>query len=203
VKLIVGLGNPGPQYARTRHNVGYEVVDRLARRFADPSSGCARARFNGLCVEAQIADQRVLLLKPTTFMNLSGRAVAEAVGFFKMNATSDIIVIADDLDLPCGTIRIRGDGGAGGHNGLSDIIGSLGSPDWARCRIGIDKPGIIPQADYVLGRFTDEQSQSAEEGIEQACEAVQTWCREGLSATMNQFNRKVGAVVGDSSKESI
>lgn len=198
MKLIVGLGNPGPEYSRTRHNVGYEVIDRLARRFSDPS-GSARARFNGLTVEAEIAGQRALLLKPTTFMNRSGRAVAEAIGFFKMNATSELIVIADDLDLPCGTIRIRGEGGAGGHNGLTDILAALGSPDWCRCRIGIDKPGVIPQADYVLGRFTDDQKPLAEEGIEDACKAVQLWCREGLAATMNQFNRKVIATTGDAS----
>lgn len=197
MKLIVGLGNPGPEYARTRHNVGYEVVDSLARRFGDPSTGSARARFNGLTVDAEIAGQRVILLKPTTFMNRSGRAVAEAIGFFKMNATSDLIVIADDLDLPCGTIRIRGEGGAGGHNGLTDILSALGSPEWSRCRIGIDKPDAIPQADYVLGRFTADQKPLAEEGIEQACDAVQLWCREGLAATMNQFNRKVIATAGD------
>lgn len=148
MKLIVGLGNPGPEYARTRHNVGFEAIDRLARRCGG-ASALPRGRFSALTLEAEIEGERVLLLKPTTFMNRSGRAVAEAIGFFKMNATSDLIVIADDIDLPCGTIRVRGDGGAGGHNGLSDILSALGMPDWSRCRIGIDKPGVIAQAEYV------------------------------------------------------
>ncbi len=131
-------------------------------------------------------------------MNRSGRAVSEAIGFFKMNATSDLIVVADDLDLPCGTIRVRADGGAGGHNGLADILSALGTPEWNRCRIGIDKPESVPQADYVLGRFTPDQQPLAEEGIEEACKACEVWCRDGLATTMNQFNRKVISKVGDS-----
>ncbi|MSR44489.1 MAG: aminoacyl-tRNA hydrolase [Phycisphaerales bacterium] len=198
---MVGLGNPGLQYARTRHNVGFEAIDRLARRVVNPAAsagvGCARARFNGLTLEADIGDQRVLLLKPTTFMNRSGKSVAEAIGFFKMDAATDLLVIADDIDLPCGSLRIRGDGGAGGHNGLADILAALGSPQWSRCRIGIDKPGIIPQADYVLGRFTDDQAPQVDECIDQACLAVQVWCREGLAASMNQFNKKVTANAGE------
>ncbi len=202
MKLIVGLGNPGLEYARTRHNVGFEAIDRLARRHVQSAgsspAGCARARFNGLTLEAEIGEQRVLLLKPTTFMNRSGRSVAEAIGFFKIDVASDLLVIADDIDLPCGSLRVRGEGGAGGHNGLSDILSALGTPQWSRCRIGIDKPGIVPQADYVLGRFTAEQAQSVEEGIDQACKAVYVWCREGLAAAMNQFNKKVVATTGES-----
>ncbi|MSQ90315.1 MAG: aminoacyl-tRNA hydrolase [Phycisphaerales bacterium] len=199
---MVGLGNPGLQYARSRHNVGFEAIDRLARRHVDPTGGCARARFNGLTLEAEIGEQRVLLLKPTTFMNRSGRSVAEAVGFFKIDAANDLFVIADDIDLPCGSLRVRGEGGAGGHNGLSDILASLGSPQWTRCRIGIDKPGIIPQADYVLGRFTEDQAPSVDECIDQACNAVGVWCRQGLASTMNQFNRKVTATTGESPSNS-
>lgn len=206
MKLIVGVGNPGLEYARTRHNVGFEAIDRLARRHVQSagssSAGCARARFDGLTLEADIGDQRVILLKPTTFMNRSGRSVAQAIGFFKLDVTSDLLVIADDIDLPCGSLRFRGDGGAGGHNGLADILSALGTPQWSRCRIGIDKPGIIPQADYVLGRFTADQTPLVEEGIEQACKAVQMWCREGLAATMNQFNKKVAATTGDSPRNS-
>ncbi len=200
MKLIVGLGNPGLEYARTRHNVGFEAIDRLARRAVTSPGvspdGCARARFNGLTLEAEIGGQRVLLLKPTTFMNRSGRSVAEAAGFFKIDVKSDLFVIADDIDLPCGSVRVRGEGGSGGHNGLGDILSALGNPQWSRCRIGIDKPGLIPQADYVLGRFTADQMPLVEDGIEQACNAVHQWCREGLAATMNSFNTKVAATVG-------
>ncbi|MSR28883.1 MAG: aminoacyl-tRNA hydrolase [Phycisphaerales bacterium] len=189
MKLVVGLGNPGPEYARTRHNVGFEVVDSLARRFVDPSRASARARFHGLVLEAEIASEMVLLIKPTTFMNKSGRSVADAISFYKLDAARDVMVVADDIDLPCGTIRVRADGGTGGHNGLADILGALGSAQWSRCRIGIDPPGIIPQADYVLGRFTAEQQPLASQGIDLACEALECWCREGLAATMNRFNR--------------
>ncbi len=206
MKLIVGLGNPGLEYARTRHNVGFEAIDRLARRaVTSPGSspeGCARARFNGLTLEAEIGSQRVLLLKPTTFMNRSGRSVAEAIGFYKLDVKSDLLVIADDIDLPCGSVRVRGEGGAGGHNGLGDILSALGTPQWSRCRIGIDKPGVVPQADYVLGRFTDDQAPLIDDGIEQACHAVQMWCRDGLAATMNSFNTKVATAQGVSPRIS-
>ncbi len=190
MKLVVGLGNPGPEYARTRHNVGFEAVDSLARRFVDPSRTVARARFNALALEGEIAAEKVLFLKPTTFMNRSGRSVAEALAFYKLDAAKDLMVIADDIDLPCGMIRVRSDGGAGGHNGLADILGALGSPQWNRCRIGVDPPGRIPQADYVLGRFTPTQEPLAAQGINQAAEAVECWCREGIAVTMNRFNRR-------------
>lgn len=193
MKLIIGLGNPGPEYARTRHNVGFEVIDRLARRFVDASSACAKARFDALSLEGQIGSERVLLLKPTTFMNRCGRCVAQAVGFFKLDAAKDLLVVADDLDLPCGSIRVRAEGGAGGHNGLSDILSALGSPVWARCRIGIDRQGQIPQAEYVLGRFTPEQQPLVESGIEQACDAAALWCTSTVEATMNRFNRTIPA----------
>lgn len=192
MKLIVGLGNPGPEYARTRHNAGYEAIDRLARRIADPSA-LAKARFDSLTLEGQVGSERVLLLKPTTFMNRSGRAVAQALAFFKLDAARDLLVIADDLDLPCGSIRIRADGGAGGHNGLSDILSALGSPQWARCRVGIDRPGQVPQAQYVLGRFTGEQQPLADAGIDLACEAALLWCTASIDATMNRFNRTAAA----------
>ncbi len=189
MKLVVGLGNPGPEYARTRHNLGYEVLDSLARRFVDPSCAVARSKFQGLALEAEIASERVLLLKPTTFMNRSGRSVAEAVAFFKLEPARDLMVVADDIDLPCGTIRVRAEGGAGGHNGLADSLGALGSPQWNRCRIGIDAPGIIPQADYVLGRLTETQEPLAAQSVHLACEAVEHWCRDGIASTMNRYNR--------------
>ena len=116
MKLVVGLGNPGPEYDGTRHNVGFDVVDRLARRWADPASSVAKSRFSGLVVEAQIRDEKVLLLKPLTYMNLSGKAVAEAIRFYKLSAADDLLVVVDDTALPCGSIRLKPGGGAGGHN---------------------------------------------------------------------------------------
>lgn len=190
MKLIVGLGNPGSQYTGTRHNVGFEVVDRLARRWADRPADGARNRFGGLVVEATVGQERALLLKPLTFMNRSGRAVAEAVGFYKIDVTRDLLVVADDLDLACGIIRLRAEGGSGGHNGLQDILGALGRPDWARCRVGIGRSTTIPSADYVLGRFTPEQQPAAEESFDQAASACEAWCRDGIASSMNTFNRK-------------
>ncbi len=190
MKLIVGLGNPGPEYERTRHNVGFQVIDRLARRFADPATSVPKAKFSGLLVEGEISGEKVLLLRPTVFMNLSGTSVAEAARFYKLEPTRDILVLVDDLALPCGSIRIRGEGGTGGHNGLSDIRQKLGTEKWARCRIGIDRPGRIPQKSYVLGRFTPEQESALEPALEDAVKASACWVNEGLVETMNRFNRR-------------
>lgn len=190
MKLIVGLGNPGPEYERTRHNVGFVALDRFARRFVDPASGAPRARFSGLLLEAELEGEKLLLLKPTTFMNLSGTSVAEAVRFYKLSPEEDVLVVVDDIALPCGSIRLRGDGGDGGHNGLSDITRRLGTSRWARCRIGIDPRGRIPQKSYVLGRFTPEQEQALEPALEDAVAAIGHWATNGIGETMNRFNKK-------------
>lgn len=191
MKLIVGLGNPGLEHDRSRHNVGWEVLDRVARRHADPSAGVARAKFHGLLLEANIGPERVLLLKPTTFMNLSGQSVVEAVQFYRLDPANDLLVVADDLALPCGAIRLRGEGGPGGHNGLADITQRLASESWARLRVGIDAPGQIPQAAYVLGRFRPDQQPLVESAIEDAVQAVADWVTSGITSTMNKFNRKI------------
>ena len=193
MKLIVGLGNPGPQYEKTRHNAGFLVVDRLIDRHA--RSSVPRARFQSLTVEASLsssgsADERVLLMKPTTYMNLSGQAVADALRFFKLDPERDLLVLVDDVYLPCGALRIRGEGGAGGHNGLSSIQRSIGSERYARCRIGVDAPGIVPQADYVLGRFTPEQWALVEPALTRAADAAELWATRGLDASMNRFNTR-------------
>lgn len=193
MKLIVGLGNPGPSYDRTRHNVGFEVVDRLARRHVDPQRTTAKARFSGLLLEAEIGSERVLLLKPTTFMNRSGQSVAEAVRFHKLDPPRDLLVVVDDLAIPCGSIRLRPDGGSGGHNGLADIGEKLGSFYWARLRIGIDPPGSVPQADYVLGRFRPDQAAAAEHSLEESVAACACWASDGLESAMNRFNRRSNA----------
>lgn len=193
MKLIVGLGNPGSDYERTRHNAGFLAVDALAERHAP--GAVPRARFQGVALEASIergpaAGEKVLLLKPTTYMNRSGQAVAEAVRFYKLNIATDLLVLVDDIYLPCGAIRLRAEGGSGGHNGLSDIDRLLGADTWSRCRIGVDPPGVVPQADYVLGRFTAEQWAKAGPAIARAADAAELWAARGIEAAMNKFNTK-------------
>ena len=193
MKLVVGLGNPGPEYDRTRHNVGFDVIDRLARRCVDPSAAVARNKFSGLLLEGDVGGEKMLLLKPLTFMNLSGKAVAEAVKFYKLSPVEDLMVIVDDTALDCGDLRIKPGGGAGGHNGLSDVSRLLGTDAWPRLRIGIDKPGQIPLKSYVLGRFTEEQQAQMESSLEAATKAVMAWAADGLEAAMNRFNRRASA----------
>ena len=188
MKLIVGLGNPGPEYAGTRHNVGFDVVDRLAARIAPGQA--PRSRFGGLAIEGDIGGEKCLLLKPMTFMNLSGRSVQEAVAFFKLEASKDLLVVVDDLALPCGSIRLRPDGSSGGHNGLADIGLRLGSNYWARLRIGIDPPGRVRQSDYVLGRHSPDQRPLVESALDQAALAAECWAAKGLQEAMNRFNTK-------------
>lgn len=201
MKLIVGLGNPGAQYERTRHNAGFMAVDRLIARHA--SREIPRSRFGGMAVEARLPftsfaseagvagaqpDDRCLLLKPLTYMNRSGQSVAEAVRFYKLNPAFDLLVIVDDIALACGSIRLRPDGGAGGHNGLTDIERCLGTTTYGRCRIGIDPPGVIPQADYVLGTFTQEQFPKVQQSIDKAADAAEAWFKRGMTQAMNVFN---------------
>jgi PTH1 family peptidyl-tRNA hydrolase len=189
MRLIVGLGNPGPEYDRSRHNVGFEVIDHLARRFAPGE--IARGRFHGLTLDARIAGEKVLLLKPTTYMNCSGLSVSEAVRFFKLEPTEDLMVIVDDIALPCGWIRLRGKGGDGGHNGLSDITQKLTTDDYTRLRIGIDKPGRIPQKDYVLGKFRPDQRELVDDATNDGADAAAFWVEHGLLDTMNRYNRRI------------
>jgi PTH1 family peptidyl-tRNA hydrolase len=188
MKLIVGLGNPGPEYDNTRHNVGFVVLDRLARRHAP--GAIARSKFQAATIDAAINDEKVVLLKPLTYMNRSGQSVSEAVSFFKLDATRDLLVIVDDVALPCGTIRLRADGSAGGHNGLADIEQKLGTNAYARLRIGIDAPGQVPQKEYVLGRFRADQMPLIESAVEDAVQAAMLWAASGITDAMNKFNRK-------------
>src|SRR5438270_427862 len=148
-KLVVGLGNPGSKYEGTRHNIGFEVIDRLA----EGGAGARFSRkFDGLIAETEIDFRRISLLKPETFMNLSGRAVAQAVRFYKLELT-DLLVVCDDLSLPLGKLRLRGGGSDGGQKGLRDIAAHLGTEDFARLRIGIGERGPVDAADFVLSRF--------------------------------------------------
>ncbi len=192
MKLIVGLGNPGLEYEKTRHNAGFLAVDRLAARRA--KGAMPRARFQAVTIECSLpgqdGDEKVMLLKPMTYMNLSGAAVADAVRFFKLDAGNDLFVLVDDVALPCGAIRVRADGSAGGHNGLGDLERRLGTQAYARCRIGIDAPGIVPQADYVTSRFSAEQWPLVDEALDRAADAAELWVAKGVTSAMNRFNTK-------------
>jgi PTH1 family peptidyl-tRNA hydrolase len=190
MKLIVGLGNPGSKYDKTRHNAGFMVVDRLAERHGGGDGRTqAKARFNALCTEVKIGGEPTLLLKPTTYMNLSGRSVAEAIGFYKLVPARDLLVVVDDVAIPSGAIRVRPSGGAGGHNGLTDIQRALGSDAYPRLRVGIDAtPEFMDQADYVLGRFTDEQWTLVKPALDKAADACEVFIKDGLDAAMNKFN---------------
>ena len=184
MKLIVGLGNPGSEYARTRHNAGFMVLDQLATRHGLTG---VKARFHGGVLEGPVAGQRCMLLQPMTFMNRSGLSVGEAMTFYKL-ALEDLMIVVDDLALPCGRIRIRKDGGAGGHNGLTDVERALGTKVYPRLRVGIDAPGRVPQHDYVLGRFSDAQVALLTPAIDKACDAIECWIKDGIDAAMNKFN---------------
>ena len=187
MKLIVGLGNPGSKYDRTRHNVGFDVVTRLARQLA--AGEPATSQFDAVLIEIRCNDQKTLLMKPQGFMNRSGLPIKQALSFYKAEPETDLLVIVDDIHLPCGAIRIRSTGSAGGHNGLVDITNHLGCEQWSRLRVGVDEPDHhIDQADYVLGRFTQEQEEQIEPALEAAVKAAIAWIDSGIDQTMNQFN---------------
>lgn len=192
MKLIVGLGNPGNQYTKTRHNAGFLVVDRLAAKHAPGET--PRARFNAAAVECQVAGERCLLLKPTTFMNRSGLCVGEAVSFYKLSSASDLLVITDDIYLPLGAVRMRPAGGTGGHNGLSDIQRALGREDYPRLRLGVGvgetggKPEFMDQADFVLSRLSDDEWAAFSGAIDKSVKACETFVSKGIDAAMNSCN---------------
>ncbi len=189
MKLLVGLGNPGAEYVRTRHNAGFMAIDLLAERHGQGQ--IARSKFNAMLLEAPVGGQRCLLMKPVTFMNRSGQAVAEAARFYKLDPVKDVLVLVDDVALPCGTIRLKASGGAGGHNGLADITRKLGTENYPRLRIGIDeKPPVMRLEDYVLGRFTEEQTDRLTPALKLAADAAEVFAVEGIDAAMNNFNTR-------------
>lgn len=184
-KLIVGLGNPGPKYEGTRHNVGFDVVDRLAQgATVAPFS----RKFDGLLAEAELDFRRVLLLKPQTYMNLSGRSVRQAVQFYKLDPAADLLVICDDISLPLGKLRIRSKGSDGGQKGLRDLIAQLGTQDYPRLRVGVGDPGPMDAADYVLGRWRNTERPVIDDTLITVTQAVAVWVSQGLEAAMNRFN---------------
>jgi peptidyl-tRNA hydrolase, PTH1 family len=183
--LIVGLGNPGPTYEGTRHNVGYQVVEELARRHGFPR---ARRGFDGRCAEGAIGGRFVLLLQPTTFMNDSGRSVAAALRALKV-PLERVLVVHDHIDLPFGRLRLLEGGGSGGHNGLKSITGLLG-PGYARLRVGVDRPASYDPdvvADFVLSRFGESKAEVAAL-VGASADAVELWLHDGLEVAANRVN---------------
>jgi PTH1 family peptidyl-tRNA hydrolase len=182
--LVAGLGNPGREYERTRHNVGWMVVDELARRHG----GSFRSKFDGQLSEVRLSDLRLALLKPETYMNVSGKSIAAARRFFKAEADT-VLVVHDDVDLEPGRLQARSGGGLAGHNGLRSIAGALGTQDFLRLRIGVGRPGRGDRrtvADYVLSPFEPELDVDAVVG--RAADAVETIAVEGLEPAQQRFN---------------
>ena len=183
-KLIVGLGNPGRKYAHNRHNVGFQCLDRLAQAHG---LSFARRRAKASLALGKIADVGVALAKPLTYMNLSGQAVRPLVSFYKLSL-EDILAIYDDLDLPLGTIRLRPEGGSGGHKGMRSIIEALGSQAFPRLRVGIGRPPGNDAVSYVLSDFTADEQITLESVYERIVAAVELFLREGIEAAMNAYN---------------
>jgi PTH1 family peptidyl-tRNA hydrolase len=184
MKLVVGLGNPGPKYAGTRHNVGFEVIDYLA---AAPGCSMFREKFEAFVADLKEGDETVLLMKPLTFMNLSGRAVRAAVDFYKLTV-DQVLIICDDFNLPLGKLRVRAKGSHGGQNGLRNIQEQLGTDAYARLRIGVGQPAPGDAVDFVLSKFKPGERKSADEAVAAAAQATLEWVRRGTEATMNRFN---------------
>jgi PTH1 family peptidyl-tRNA hydrolase len=191
-KLIVGLGNPGPVYARNRHNVGYRCVDALARAHG---LSFARRQFRALVAGGPICGRPALLAKPLTFMNLSGNAVGALMRFYKL-APADLIVVYDDLDLPLGRVRLRAAGGSGGHKGMQSIIERLGTEEFARLRVGIGRPAFGDPVEYVLQNFGPDEEIEIGRALERAVKALEAWLSDGIEAAMNRFNRASELEVG-------
>lgn len=190
MKLVVGLGNPGAEYRRTRHNVGFEVVDELRRRHAGTAP---QRRFDGEVVDVFLEGDKILLLAPLTYMNLSGRSVGAAVEFYKL-PLDEVLIVCDDLNLEPGRLRLRAEGSAGGQNGLKDIFRRLGTEQVPRLRVGIGRPpGRMTATDYVLGNFTEREREAFELTVAQAADGVELWARDGITAAMNVVNARPAA----------
>ncbi|HTK05123.1 MAG TPA: aminoacyl-tRNA hydrolase [Candidatus Eisenbacteria bacterium] len=184
--LIVGLGNPGARYEKTRHNLGFRVADLLAERWG---FGHYDTRFDGDIGKGRVFGKDVVMLKPHTFMNLSGASVAACANFFKV-APAEIWVIHDDLDLPLGKLRLRVGGSSGGHNGVASVIERLGSPEFGRFRLGIGRPSTpVPIEDYVVQPFGPEEKDAAQDMVVKAADAVEAALKEDLTRAMNLHNR--------------
>jgi len=184
MKVVVGLGNPGSKYTGTRHNVGFAVLDSLAN---SPKAGRFQSRFQAQVCEWIDEPHKVLLVKPETFMNLSGRCVRQVLDFYQV-PLADLLVVCDDINLPLGKLRVRARGTHGGHNGLRDIQLHLGTTDYARLRIGVDAPESEDAVGHVLGRFKPSERVVMDEAVQLAAQAVGVWVQQGTEACMNLYN---------------
>lgn len=195
--LIVGLGNPGRQYEGTRHNMGFDTIDYLVEKHRIGQSG---VKFNAMYGKGMIGGEKVILMKPLSYMNLSGGPVQEMANYFKIDPETEMIVIYDDIDLDPGQLRIRVRGSAGGHNGIKDLINKLGTQKFLRVKVGVGaKPKGWDLADHVLSRFSSSERKIVDEAICKAGDAVEKILSEGVDAAMNIYNKKVEPV---SSKEA-
>lgn len=189
--LIVGLGNPGKQYEATRHNMGFDTLDYLIEEHRVPQGG---VKFNAMYGKAVIGGQKAILMKPLSYMNLSGGPVREMANYFKVDPETELIVVYDDIDLEPGQLRIRKQGSAGGHNGIKDIIRQLGTEKFLRVKVGVGaKPKGWDLADHVLGRFSSEERKLVDEAIGRAAAAVEKILADGADAAMNEYNKKTPA----------
>ena len=186
--VIAGLGNPGSKYEKTRHNVGFQVIDRLASKYHIDMN---MKKHKAVCGTGVIEGRKVMLLKPQTFMNLSGESVAELVNYYKLDPESELIVVFDDISLEPGNIRIRKKGSAGGHNGIKNIIAMTGTQNFMRIKVGVgEKPKGWDLADYVLGRFSTEDRAKVEEAIGHAMDAAVLMMQGEVDKAMNDYNSK-------------
>ena len=183
--IVVGLGNPGPEYARTRHNMGFWCVDRVAR---DHAITLSRRHRSALVGEGVIEGHRVVLAKPRTFVNRSGRAITYLLARYRVSP-QDMLVICDDLALPLGRIRLRPEGSAGGHNGIKSIVEAVGTQEFLRLRVGIGSPPAgSDRIEHVLGDMSDDEIEKADEAVERAAQAVASVLTDGMTVAMNRFN---------------
>lgn len=186
--IIAGLGNPTSQYERTRHNIGFDVMDALAEKY---NISISEKKHKALCGKGVIEGEKVLLVKPQTYMNLSGESIAEILNYYKVDAEEDFLVVFDDISLAPGNIRIRKKGSAGGHNGIKNIIAMTGTQNFKRIKVGVgEKPKGWDLADYVLGRFPDEDRKKVNDAIEDAIGAVSMILRGETDQAMNCYNAK-------------
>lgn len=186
--IIVGLGNPSKEYEGTRHNVGFEVIDRLADKYQIDVDTKKHRAFIG---KGMIAGQKVILAKPQTYMNLSGESVRSLLDYYKIDEEEELIVVYDDISLDNGQIRIRAKGSAGGHNGIKNIIAHLGGQVFPRIKVGVgEKPPKYDLADYVLGHFSKAEQELMEEGYEKAIHSIELILQDEMNEAMNEYNRK-------------
>lgn len=187
--IIAGLGNPTKEYDNTRHNIGFRLIDELASKHGINVGALAHKALVGKGV---INGQKVILIKPVTYMNLSGESIREVADYYKVDVENELIVISDDINLPPGYIRVRPNGSAGGHNGLKNIIQHLGTQIFPRVRVGVgEKPKAMDLADYVLGHFSKDDMPLMKDGMNQAMEAIELILENDINKAMNQYNKKV------------